>query len=569
MATKKYSNTQSGTKKTGHATEVVVGRKGSDGLDIEIDNPVVSGKHLRVVKAGSIVFIEDLGSSNGTTLNGMPIEVGEQRPVNLDSEVILANREKLDFQNPKLKALFQDAFNSNVGNAGTQKHSAQGTSKHNSFSQEYDKFFPAGYTDKEDRHYPGRDDQGRGHETITIRILTKDDRLRVIVFAKESQELIFNEERSYKDDEKLNGATPAQRKEFFQEKIETLFSFYKQEYAKKEKKEIWHFVLDMDGEYKHGGYFKIVSEKCGARLRTTLHINEQPIQHPDEEIEIKSEDSGAYEIYAREIHEKLSKQYAKEEEEVKFPVSVGWLNAILKKVPYFYEKKSPMHAFWVFISILLIVLYFVICATGKYGSPKLKQGSKVTFKDTITVMYYSSIEEPLCGNLADRCQKAQKSLETGEAGKDVNKFLKKCKGYCFYEVIGKDTCEKMGIVPVEPIAQSKYSVIAPNSTLSSSSGPKAIVFINNINKKIDVTMENIEIQGTPYDIGLIESINGKKEFELHPNQDGYNYEVMFNNSYKKELVPGKYTAKVKFKLKIDNEETISTKDVMLKIEVLE
>ncbi len=44
-----------------------VGRKPDN--DIQIDNPVVSGKHARIFKKGRKVIVEDLGSTNGTFVN--------------------------------------------------------------------------------------------------------------------------------------------------------------------------------------------------------------------------------------------------------------------------------------------------------------------------------------------------------------------------------------------------------------------------------------------------------------------------------------------------------------------
>jgi hypothetical protein len=49
-------------------TAVVIGR--SPGADIVIGDDFVSGRHARITPAGSDVVLEDLGSTNGTLLNG-------------------------------------------------------------------------------------------------------------------------------------------------------------------------------------------------------------------------------------------------------------------------------------------------------------------------------------------------------------------------------------------------------------------------------------------------------------------------------------------------------------------
>lgn len=50
---------------------VVVGR--SPGADIVIDDTFVSGRHARFAPLGEGLTVEDLGSTNGTQLNGKPV----------------------------------------------------------------------------------------------------------------------------------------------------------------------------------------------------------------------------------------------------------------------------------------------------------------------------------------------------------------------------------------------------------------------------------------------------------------------------------------------------------------
>jgi len=49
-----------------------IGRRSHN--DVVIDNLAVSGEHAVMVMSGSDVFLEDLGSTNGTTVNGQPIK---------------------------------------------------------------------------------------------------------------------------------------------------------------------------------------------------------------------------------------------------------------------------------------------------------------------------------------------------------------------------------------------------------------------------------------------------------------------------------------------------------------
>ena len=49
-----------------------IGRRSHN--DLVIDNLAVSGEHAVLTKSGDDVYIEDLGSTNGTTVNGQPIK---------------------------------------------------------------------------------------------------------------------------------------------------------------------------------------------------------------------------------------------------------------------------------------------------------------------------------------------------------------------------------------------------------------------------------------------------------------------------------------------------------------
>jgi pSer/pThr/pTyr-binding forkhead associated (FHA) protein len=55
--------------------EMTVGR--DPGCDLMVDLAIVSGRHARLTRSGDLILIEDLGSSNGTYVNGQRID----RPV--------------------------------------------------------------------------------------------------------------------------------------------------------------------------------------------------------------------------------------------------------------------------------------------------------------------------------------------------------------------------------------------------------------------------------------------------------------------------------------------------------
>jgi hypothetical protein len=56
---------------------IVIGRHGS--CAVRVANTSVSRRHAAVSRRGGRCHVRDLGSSNGTTLNGRPVEVAELR----------------------------------------------------------------------------------------------------------------------------------------------------------------------------------------------------------------------------------------------------------------------------------------------------------------------------------------------------------------------------------------------------------------------------------------------------------------------------------------------------------
>lgn len=64
------------------------------GCDIVIDDTKASRRHARILSSGGVVEVEDLGSSNGTLLNGKPV----QKRVLRDGDVIQIGATSLTFR---------------------------------------------------------------------------------------------------------------------------------------------------------------------------------------------------------------------------------------------------------------------------------------------------------------------------------------------------------------------------------------------------------------------------------------------------------------------------------------
>jgi len=543
MATRRHSEAQGGTAKISKKSELIVGRKGSKGLDIEINNELISGKHLRIFKLGEMVIAEDLGSTNGTSIDGVVLQAGVQKPIDFNSKIILAEAERLDLSHPSLLTLFEGVSNASSfveSGGGTRKQSAYAHQepirdiKNDVHVHKFDKFYPPSYTLEEEKSCRGK------NETIMLRVFSKDTELRVIVFGEESQDLIFNEERSFSMQlEDIREAS--ERRSFIKQEIENLLYLHKERYC---QEEIWHHVLTTDAVYKDGGFVKLISEKFENRLKTKVYINDKHFKRSNEEEILQFEDSELIAIRAKEVHEELMLKYGESKEELAFPVSLPWLNSILKKIPYFY-KKSPMSAFWVFLFSLFFILWLAICLSGKFMNPKINQ------KTTMAMIYFGSIEEPLCGNLEYKCNEAH------EMGWPAKEAKKRCKKYCAYEVLGKDSCRQMGFFQPNPnpisIPLQPYQIIPPSQSLGSNTSDGIILFINNTSAEIVIELESIKVDKQDFP-GIILPISGKTKFVLEKKEQGYRYDIMFEPTAIGQLEKGIYPCEVSFKVTLKGEE---------------
>jgi pSer/pThr/pTyr-binding forkhead associated (FHA) protein len=83
---------------------LTIGRKSNNTLVIE--DPGVSGHHARIVKIQAVYFLEDLMSTNGTTINGKPITRHQLR----DADVITIGQHRLVFQDNPTASTAAAAF---------------------------------------------------------------------------------------------------------------------------------------------------------------------------------------------------------------------------------------------------------------------------------------------------------------------------------------------------------------------------------------------------------------------------------------------------------------------------
>jgi hypothetical protein len=560
MRTVKKTDNNSTIRNDENDIVLYVGRDSSN--DIVINSGLVSSRHLKITKIGSEVFIEDLNSSNGTKIDGIHISANVPNSIHKNSRVLLADKERLDLQHHLIRPLLDGVTNSVGG--GTINPNNNGETiiggSNNPPAQPIGIIDPP-YHDRFHLPYPYKlevEQRCRSERgTVVIRVFSKESELRVIVFLEEGQEFIFGEEKFYIA-ELENLREGEEKRRFIKQEIENFIHTHKGRYC---KEEIWHHVLTTDGVYKEGGFFKIVSEKSENRLKTKIYINGKYYKRGEhEEIErLEFEDSELIGVRAKEIHDELLKQYQKKEEELQFPLNIGWLNTILKRFPCY--KKNPICSFWLFVVVVLFILWIAICASGSIMEPKINK------KTTMARVYFGSIEEPLCGKLANKC------IAYKEGGWLARETKKRCKNYCAYQVIGMDTCKNIlgfckgdnGCLPPSPLP-TPYEIFPPNTTIGSTTTNGIILFKNHMSSEIIVELESIKVDNEEFP-GIIVPISGKTKFVLEPKERGYRYDVMFESSVIGQLQKGLHNCKVTFKIKPINDENPHSKSIQFEIEI--
>ena len=64
----------------------VVGRSPFEG-EVVLNHPEVSRRHFRLFRADGALMVEDLGSMNGTALDGAPLAAGAAAPLTADARL--------------------------------------------------------------------------------------------------------------------------------------------------------------------------------------------------------------------------------------------------------------------------------------------------------------------------------------------------------------------------------------------------------------------------------------------------------------------------------------------------
>jgi predicted component of type VI protein secretion system len=59
--------------------------------EIQIDDDSISGQHAEVIVSGSTITIKDLGSTNGTNINGQEVAEGSEQSVDSNSAIIFGS----------------------------------------------------------------------------------------------------------------------------------------------------------------------------------------------------------------------------------------------------------------------------------------------------------------------------------------------------------------------------------------------------------------------------------------------------------------------------------------------
>ena len=90
------------------ADSFTVGRKPDN--DLPIDDHTVSSRHAKIVRVQSVYFLEDLKSTNGTAVNGKPVERAQLH----DADVITIGQHRIIFQDNATSAVASTSASSDL-----------------------------------------------------------------------------------------------------------------------------------------------------------------------------------------------------------------------------------------------------------------------------------------------------------------------------------------------------------------------------------------------------------------------------------------------------------------------
>ena len=85
-----------------------IGRKPEN--DLPIDDHTVSSRHAKIVRMQSVYFLEDLKSTNGTAVNGRPVERAQLH----DADVITIGQHRIIFQDNAPSAVASASASSDI-----------------------------------------------------------------------------------------------------------------------------------------------------------------------------------------------------------------------------------------------------------------------------------------------------------------------------------------------------------------------------------------------------------------------------------------------------------------------
>lgn len=90
------------------ADSFTIGRKPDN--DLPIDDHTVSSRHAKIVRVQSVYFLEDLKSTNGTAVNGRPVERAQLH----DADVITIGQHRIIFQDNAPSAMASASASSDI-----------------------------------------------------------------------------------------------------------------------------------------------------------------------------------------------------------------------------------------------------------------------------------------------------------------------------------------------------------------------------------------------------------------------------------------------------------------------
>ena len=321
--------------------------------------------------------------------------------------------------------------------------------------------------------------------------------------------------------------------------------------------------LRTEGEYIENNekHCKIITYQSDDVIRTVIEIGGVKF----DEIQVllnegMKKDKDLVEAKCKTLHEEMVTKYIDED---KFPVNIGWLDKILRKLPFY--KKKPIYAFYFLLGIISLFFFLIKLFMCSDYMVNKKKGKK-RFE-------YLTSYAPYCTSFQDRIIRGCDKSHNGLWKLKSKIFTKKsCKSACVdYDFIDDEICDKWTI-SMKSVGDSKHRLelnpytITPESELELTQKDFTTVYLkNNTVKTLRFKIIGRRIIDNA-NSEIIMFANGKTEVSLSPNEED-SFKIRLEHTYIGSFASGEYHGEILFSVFNDDKSVDITESRKIKFTI--